>query len=111
MADFAFFMSPDPQRPLRTCPRCRPLPSETSLLWHRIRSSPACHHISSRLVRNTCVRLPVAVSVFADSAVRVLEWTRPAVAGAARGWRVVFMGLIFRSPAHPVHVQKSENRT
>lgn len=91
--------------------RSRPAANVTSLLWHRIRSSPASHHISSRLVRSTCVRLPVAVSVFADSAVRVLEWIKPAVAGAARGWRVVFMRLIFRSPAHPVHVQKSENRT
>lgn len=91
--------------------RSRPAASVTSLLLHRIRSSPASHHISSRLVRSTCVRLPVAVSVFADSAVRVLEWTRPAVAGAERGLRVVFMGLIFRSPVQPVHVQKSEIRT
>lgn len=91
--------------------RSRPAASVTSLLWHRIRNSPASHHISSRLVRSTCVRLPVAVSVFADSAVRVLEWTRPAVAGAVRGWRVVFMELIFRSPANPVHVQISEIRT
>lgn len=78
----------------RASARCRPraASNSTRLVLQSMRSSPATQASSSREVVSVCTRWPVAVSVFMDSAVRVLEWKGTNVAGPVKGvGRDVFM--------------------
>lgn len=59
----------------------------------RITNSLPCQAISSLEVDSTRVICPVAGSTFAESAVRVLEWTKPGIAGPKGVGRDVFMEM------------------
>lgn len=74
----------------------------------RITTSPPCQAISSLDVISTRVTCPVAGSTFADSAVRVLEWIKPAGAGVGGVGRLaVFMPCSLPSGAMEVTANKS----
>lgn len=75
--------------------RCGRSPASTTVLHsQRNRNSPASHRISSRDVRMTRAARPVAGSMFCDSAVRLEVWSKPGMAGRAKGeGRDVFMEM------------------
>jgi len=74
----------------------------------RITTSPPCQEISSLEVASTRVSCPVSGSTFADSAVRVLEWIKPAGAGVGGiGRLAVFMPCSLPSGAMEVTANKS----